>query len=342
MDFLKIPLFPFSLLYGLVISLRNLFFDIGIFESIKVNAPVISVGNLTAGGTGKTPLVEYILEFLLKQNKRAAVVSRGYKRTTRGTLVVSDGERLLSNAEACGDEPFQIARKFPNAIVIVDEQKSRSALLAVQKYNCNYIIVDDGFQHRKLYRDLDIVLVDASKPLNRELMLPAGLKREPIWNLKRADIIIYSNWKQKSDTLKNTSAKLTARTMLEARKLTGIQANDMLELEVLKNKTCVAFCGIGNPDSFERTLNELGLDVKIFKKYSDHYQYEAEDIEILKKEFEEQKTDFVITTEKDFSRLINMKAQINELPLYYLQVAVRFISGEEDFQKKITNVRMNN
>lgn len=342
MVILKIALFPFSLLYGLVISLRNLFFDIGIFKTVKVKVPVISVGNLTAGGTGKTPLVEYILEFLLRQNKRTAVVSRGYKRTTKGTLVVSDGERLLCKADECGDEPFQIAQKFPSSIVIVDEQKSRAAQLAVQKFNCDHIIVDDGFQHRQLHRNLDIVVVDASKPLSRELMLPAGLRREPMRNIKRADIIIYSNWKQKSDTLKNTSAKLTARTMLEPRKLVGIQKYDMLELEVLKNKTCVAFCGIGNPDSFERRLKELGLVVKIFKKYSDHYQYDAEDIEILKKEFKEQKTDFVITTEKDFVRLINMKAQITELPLYYLEVAVRFISGEEDFQKKITNIRMNN
>lgn len=342
MVILKIALFPFSLLYGLVISFRNLFFDIGIFKTVKVNVTVISVGNITAGGTGKTPLVEYILDFLLKQNKRVAVVSRGYKRTTKGTLVVSDGERLLCNADECGDEPFQIARKFPNSIVIVDEQKSRAAQLAVQKYKCDYVIVDDGFQHRQLHRNLDVVVVDASKPLSRELMLPAGLRREPMLNLKRADIIIYSNWKQKSDTLKRTDVELTARTLLEPRKLVGLRGNDILELEAIRNKTCVAFCGLGNPESFERTLNELGLDVKIFKKYSDHYQYKTEDIEIMIKEFKTQKTDFVITTEKDFMRLINMKAHTTELPLYYLEVAVRFISGEEDFQKKITNIRMNN
>ncbi len=342
MIFLKIALFPFSLLYGLVVSIRNLFFDIGIFKTVKLNVPVISVGNLTAGGTGKTPLVEYILEFLLKQNIPVAVVSRGYKRKTKGTLVVADGEQLLCSADACGDEPFQIASKFPNSIVIVDEQKSRAAQLAVQKFNCNYIIVDDGFQHRKLHRDLDVVLIDASKPLKRELMLPAGLRREPISSLKRADIIIYSNWKQKADTLKNIGDKLTGCTVLEPRKLVGIQSDVISELQILKNKSCIAFCGLGNPDSFENTLEELGLKIKVFKVYSDHYQYLAEDIEILKKEYEEQKADFVITTEKDFVRLINMKAQINQLPLYYLEVAVRFISGEKEFLKKITNIRMNN
>lgn len=338
----KILLFPFSLLYGLVIFFRNLFFDIGIFKTVKVNVPVISVGNITAGGTGKTPLVEYILDFLQKQNKRVAVVSRGYRRITKGTLVVSDSERLQGNIYACGDEPFQIARKFPNAIVIVDEQKSRAAQLAVQKFNCDFIIIDDGFQHRKLHRNLDIVVVDASKPLASEPMLPAGLKREQMWNLKRADFIVYSNWKQKSDTLKNTGVELTARTKLEPRKLVSIGSDDILDLEVIRNKTCFAFCGIGNPDSFGRTLNDLGLEVKFFKKYSDHYPYTVEDIEILKKEFKARKTDFVITTEKDFVRLINMKAQTTELPLYYLEVAVRFINGEEEFQKKITNIRMNN
>ena len=194
MSLLKILLYPFSILYGFIIVIRNLFFDIGIFKTRKVNVPVISIGNITAGGTGKTPIVEYLTQYFLEQNHKVAVISRGYKRKTKGTVVVSDGKLLIYNASECGDEPLQIASKFPEAIIIVDENRYRAAKLAEEKFKCDIILMDDGFQHRNLHRDFDVVVIDVTKPPNKEGLLPSGFKREPLSSLKRADAIIFSRW----------------------------------------------------------------------------------------------------------------------------------------------------
>jgi len=154
--------------------------------------PVVSVGNITTGGTGKTPVVEWIVRHFLNQNLKVAVVSRGYRRTSRGTVVVSDGRSVLAAPDIGGDEAFQIARKFPAAIVVVDERRIRGARVALTNFGAKVVVLDDGFQHRSLHRTLDIVMVDAVPGLRRIRMLPAGLRREPVASLKRATIVVLS------------------------------------------------------------------------------------------------------------------------------------------------------
>ncbi|MFH2004154.1 MAG: tetraacyldisaccharide 4'-kinase, partial [Bacteroidota bacterium] len=190
----KIFLLPLSFLYSIIIFIRNLFYDIRVFGVNRVNVPVISIGNLTAGGTGKTPVIEYLVNYFKRKNIKVAVISRGYKRNTKGTLVVSDGSSIIAKPEQAGDEPYQIAVRFQEAVVIVDENRFRGAKLAVEKYKPEVILLDDSFQHRRIHRDLDIVLIDVTKPPHKEYMLPAGLRREPLSSLKRTNVLLFTRW----------------------------------------------------------------------------------------------------------------------------------------------------
>jgi tetraacyldisaccharide 4'-kinase len=336
----KILLYPFSILFGLIIILRNLFFDIGFFKTHKVKVPVISVGNLTTGGTGKTPIVEFFTGYLLRQNKKVAVVSRGYKRSTKGTLVVSDGKLLMQNANECGDEPYQIASKYPDAIVIVDEDKYRSASLAAEKYSCDIILVDDGFQHRKLHRDFDIVVVDVTSPPFEGNLLPAGLRREPFSALKRADAIIYSRWNEeiKFDYDVFASVPLNAKVKFKPSRLISFNAGETLQLDSVVGKKCTAFCGIGNPDSFKRILQAMGLEIITNKVFPDHYLYKSKDINIIKREYSKNKSDLVITSEKDSMRLLNYKNELKDLPVFYIEITAQFIDGEKQILEEINQL----
>lgn len=192
MNIVQLMLLPFSWLYGLTMILRNWCFEVGVFHVEQVSVPVISVGNMTAGGTGKTPMVEYLIRFYLKAGNKVAVLSRGYQRDTNGTQIVSDGSNLEMTAEESGDEPYQIARKFPNVMVIVDEKRSRAAQIAINRFQPDVILLDDGFQHRGIERQLDIVMIDGRKALDRISLLPVGLRREPLSGLQRANLMAIS------------------------------------------------------------------------------------------------------------------------------------------------------
>ena len=176
--------------------IRNWLFDIGILKSVDVGVPVISVGNITAGGTGKTPIVENIAKIFIEQGKKVAIVSRGFGRASRGTVVVSDGKNILAKAKDAGDEPLYLAQRFNSVIVVVDEQRVRGAQLAVTKYGAEIILLDDGFQHRYLKRDIDIVLMDSQNSPFVTSLLPAGYRREPLRSLQRANAIIWTKVKR--------------------------------------------------------------------------------------------------------------------------------------------------
>lgn len=331
MKILRIILYPFSLLYGLIIQLRNLFFDKGIFKVKKIDVPIISIGNIIAGGTGKTPVVEYVVKYLKSLGKHVAVISRGYKRETRGNLIVSDGKNIISDARACGDEPLQIAKKFFDAIVIVDENKYRAACVAKEKFNVDVIVIDDGFQYRWLYRDLDIVIVDSSRRKIDDYLLPTGYLREPISSLKRASFILY-NQKNYGNSFKAYSIDIPAeRIGYIAKSFVNIINGTKTGLDVFKNKNCTAFCGIGNPEAFKITLENVGLEVKSFLKYPDHHYYNGNEIEYLIERFIKDETDILVTTEKDSVRLLEYKNEFLEIPFYYLEIEVIFLTSEVRF-----------
>lgn len=339
MMILKILLSPFSIAYGAIIFIRNLFFDVGIFKISKVNVPIVSVGNLTVGGTGKTPIVEFITRYLLEKGLRVAVISRGYKRNTKGTLVVSDGENILAQPEEAGDELYQIAQKFREAVIIADENRARAAELAVKKLNCNIIVLDDAFQHRKIFRDLNIAVIDITRIPNKEFMLPAGFRREPLKAIRRSDFIIFTRIENTTDidgNLYNNVPK--AYTTFEPFKIININTETDYDIHQLKGKKCYAFCGIGNPNSFEKLLNDAGITSVKIKHYPDHYKYKNSDLDFIKEDFKKSGAELILTTEKDFIRLIKFKDRWVDIPIYYVEIKLKFVSDEQTFLNKIDNL----
>jgi tetraacyldisaccharide 4'-kinase len=334
-------LLPFSWLYGCVVVLRNLMFDWKIFRTERVGVPVISVGNITTGGTGKTPVVELIVKALQERNIRCAIVSRGYKRETHGLVEVSDGSSLKTKVRNAGDEAFQLATRLPKAIVVVDEQRVRGARYAVERLNAQAVVLDDGFQHRALHRDLDIVLIDAARSPFTMAMLPAGYRRDALSSLKRANAILLTKVMRDTNIEKHkeqiglySDAKIfsSSFTIVAFRRAkTGFS----VDLNSVKGKQAVAFCGIGQPESFKDSLDDLGIRVSSMISFEDHHPYSDSDIRRVIEEQEKFKADYIITTEKDLARVSSLDFP-EKYPLFYLEIEVS-IHQEQEWNELINS-----
>lgn len=337
-------LLPFSLLYWLGVAFRNLFFDNGVLKTTKVKVPIISVGNISAGGVGKTPVVEMLIE-RLKRKRHLAVVSRGYGRKSSGTVLVSDGKHQLVSVEKAGDEACQIANKYSDLIVIVDENRVRGAHKAVE-LGAELIVLDDGFQHRYLVRDLDVVILTTAEILNGDLLLPAGNRREPIASLERADVVMVSQ------CLNKREYERAARKVLKYKKpIVGLRATQKslkrasseknIGFKKLIDKIVIAFSGIGSPVSFEALLVQTGAILKKHFVFHDHHWYTERDIETIVQARKQFDADFVITTEKDVVRLKERYVKFLEAePIYVAEIRQEILAGEKrlnDSLKRILN-----
>ncbi len=282
-------LYLLSLLYGGAIFVRNFLYDSGVLKSKKLPVPVVSVGNISAGGTGKTSLVRYLAQEL-GRTLRVAVLLRGYRRKSRGTLVVSEWGSLRAGIEEAGDEAYLLARLLPDASVVVSEERFKGGLFAVEKLGAGLIILDDGFQHRRLYRNLDIVLLRKRDLTDR--LLPAGLLREPLKNLSRADAVVLSY-----QDVEPFEFELEEKPVFKMfRKFTHLLNTrfERVPLEILKDKEVIAFAGLGNNEQFFRSLEKLGFRLKEKLSFPDHYHY---------RDFELKKDELYITTPKDMVKL---------------------------------------
>ena len=343
MNSLALLLRPVSWLYGAAVWVRGKCYDLGVFRVDRVSVPVISVGNMSAGGTGKTPLVEYLVRMLLAERLRVAVVSRGYRRTTSGSFLVSDGTTLSVTAGEAGDEPYQIARKFPRAVVIVDERRARAAAVAVRDHAAQVIILDDGFQHRALGRDLDIVAVDSTKPLRTMPLLPSGLRRDVMRSLERAGVLVYSRCADPAhahEELGEAASAAECCVRADARRCVSIAGTGEIPLSALPGSTAVAFCAIGDPLSFRRSIEDAGCTVLDFQTYPDHHEFADADLEMVRVSADERRPDHVLTTEKDAMRLIGRTGLAALLPrtTSYLEIECRMLRGEERFRERVLGV----
>ncbi len=327
-------LLPFSWLYGCGVVLRNLFYDWHIFRTERVGVPVISVGNITTGGTGKTPVVGLIAKMLQERTIRSAVVSRGYKRETLGLVEVSDGSSLKATAREAGDEAFQLATRLRKTIVVVDEQRVRGARYAVNKLNAQAVVLDDGFQHRALHRDLDIVLIDASLSPFTMAMLPAGHRRDALHSLKRANAVLLtkvtpaSNVEKLKEQIRIYSRAKMFSSSYGVTAFRRAKTGFSVDLNSVKGKHAVAFCGIGQPESFKESLEQLGVKVSSMLSFEDHHSYSDADVRKIVAEQENLKADYIITTEKDMVRLSSFDFS-EKYPLFYLEIEVTIHEDEE-------------
>jgi tetraacyldisaccharide 4'-kinase len=341
-------LLPFSLLYWLGVAVRNWFFDIGVLRTTKVSVPVISVGNISAGGVGKTPFVELLIEKIVVSD-RLAVVSRGYGRKSTGTVVVSDGRGKCSSIDDSGDEPAQLANKYPEVIVVVDEQRVRGARKALE-LGATMILLDDGFQHRYLHRDLNIVILTAEEILNGDFLLPSGNRREPVTSLKRADVLMVTRCVDVKEYEQVIAVGRERQMFPPGTPIVGLKTKlklfkrgssyEIVNAKGVTGKKIMVFSGIGNPKSFEELL--LKENMKILKHivFSDHHWYTESDIKRILDAKKQTHADFIITTEKDAVRLREEFAGFLETePVIIAEIQQEIISGEQTFTELLK--RMN-
>ena len=350
----RLFLLPCSLLYWLAVVLRNWFFDIGILKTTKVGVPVISIGNISAGGVGKTPIVEMLIE-RFGNNRRLSVVSRGYGRKSKGTIVVSDGKRNLASVEISGDEPSQLAKKFSNLIVVVDEKRARGAQKAFE-LGAELILLDDGFQHRYLYRDLNLVVMTTEEIVNGDWLLPAGNRREPISSLKRADLIIVSRCADMTEfeqAKRIIEPRLTTRLHpnphLRGERIVGVRTklksfkrtttNKRIEPGRFVGKKIIAVSAIGHPKAFESLLEDAVMIVVKHFVFSDHHWFSDEDIQTIVKARKALNVDFIVTTEKDFMRLGERFVEFLEIePVIVAEIQQVFVAGKDTLDALIKHV----
>ncbi len=317
-----ILLWPLSVLYGFAIRVRNFCYDKGLCKSYTVDCKVISVGNVTVGGTGKTPTVQYLFEKLSSLGKRVAILSRGYGRTTKGGVLVSDGEKIWCTAREAGDAPFLLALSCFGAIVAVDEDRIRMARKIVAKYSPDVIILDDAFQHRRIRRDLDIVMIRSGKPFGNGFLLPAGPLREPLQSLRRSHLILASG---KDDSVKKITAKERIPVVNFHYKVRDIRnKHGYVSATELSGKDIIAFCGIANPTSFLQTLANFHVNILDFATFQDHHRYTEKDLMQLRFRSQRLASNYIITTEKDWVKLPQ-----DELDDAWLYVRIGIIPEEE-------------
>ncbi len=294
-------LWPFSQIYAFVMDVRNILYDLGVLASYRVNSCVICVGNISVGGTGKTPTVIWLANELLGKYN-VAILSRGYGRNSRGTLVVSDGTRVCATPREAGDEPFLIAHACPRAIVVVDEQRVRGAQFLVESFKPDVIILDDSFQHQRLRRDLNIVTLRANRPFGNRFCLPAGPLREPLRHLKRADMLLVIGEGEEAIA---ELASLKKPVFLAHYGIDQIvnQSQKALSTQKLKGRKVFAFCGLAHPDGFRALLLELQVNLLDFISFKDHYFYSQSDIDFIKNKASFVSAQIILTTEKDWVKV---------------------------------------
>ncbi|MFC1555990.1 tetraacyldisaccharide 4'-kinase [candidate division KSB1 bacterium] len=304
-------------IYHIFIQIRNFFFNHGLFREVSLSVPVVSVGNVSFGGTGKTPMVIWLAKQIQKEGFPVVILSRGYKRRSFFPKIVSDYAKVLSSLRAAGDEPYLVAKKLPGVPVIVARNRVRGARKAIKRFNPRVILLDDGFQHRKLARKFDIVLLDKPQALKSNVRL-----REPVKNLRRADTVVFTKYDQyeKAQDIVQDFVQAFACPVFHAKYEPVAIRNDvqMHEAEKLKGKTVFLVAGIGNPKYFRHIVKDIGAHVTREFLYQDHAKYSRWRIRRILKKFDSCSADYLITTEKDWHKL--KKWIPDNCPFYYLDI----------------------
>lgn len=322
---------PLGWLYGSLARVRIRLYELGLFSSYRAPVPVISVGNLAAGGTGKTPVVDYIARFLLAQGRRVAIVSRGYGgELNLGVHLVCSGNGPLLGPQQVGDEPYLLARRNPRALILTARRRADGVRQAVSKHGAEVVLLDDGFQHRAVDRDLDIVLLDARRPLGNGRVLPAGALREFPGALSRGDLFILTRCP--AETL--PALELPGLVLHSRHRPASILVDSEgrpLPVEQLRGCRGLAFAGIADPRGFFAGLRQLGLTLAKTLSFADHCRYNAGELEQLRAAAAE--VDYLVTTEKDGVKLGQAAFAV---PCYQLPLDLEIVEAGALEQRLIT------
>src|SRR5881394_993787 len=353
-------LYALSFVYERIVQLRLYLYRKRIFRERTLGCLVISIGNLTVGGTGKTPVVEKFARALQVGGRRVAILSRGYKSQPKPTKrswldrilgrlvdsprVVSDGKFLLLDSLTAGDEPYMLAHNLKDVLVLVDKDRVKSGRYAIDKWQVDTLLLDDGFQYLHLKHRLDMVLVDRQAPFGNEFLLPRGTLRETPRNLRRASyIFITKNTGEPNFDLMRRIRRYnrTAEVIECAHKplhLQNVFTGERLPLDALRDAFIGSLCAIAAPESFEAALQKLGAHVDLAKRYIDHHYYtEAELISFINRCIRRDLA-MIVTTEKDSVRMPRLPEADLKVPIYFLRVEIEILSGHESWEHCVARI----
>ncbi len=346
-----------------VVQVRLWLYRNRILRDHPLGCLVVVVGNLTVGGTGKTPVVEKFARALRDRGRKVAILSRGYKSKTPPVWkkawyaithtdeppprVVSDGQDIFLDSEQAGDEPYMLARNLPGVVVLVDKNRVKAGAYAIKRFACDTLVLDDGFQYLALKGRLNLLLVDKTNPFGNGHLLPRGILREPVKHLRRANYIFLtkSNGRRDPELEAQIARYKPDADVIEcAHRPKYLQRMDAKAgaaagrepLAWLKGRRILAFCGIATPESFEKFLRELGALLVGRERFLDHYRYTPEDLEELYDAAEREGAECLVTTEKDAVRISD--AAGSPLPVYYLRLEIEIIRGAADFDEAVGRI----
>ena len=333
---LLLAMIPPSWAYGAATALRNRRYDSGAVRAERLPRPVVSIGNITVGGTGKTPMAILVARGLLARGFHPAVLSRGYggRRSGSGN-VVSDGRQIFLSPAEGGDEPALMAASLPGVPVITGPERSISGRLAIDKFAVDVLVLDDGFQHRRLARDVDILMIDGQNPFGNRRLLPAGpLREDPRTALDRADIVVKTVVEKLpgrpsgSDSLADSSRPVF-RAAYEATGLCPGDGGEALPPKILQDKKILAFTAIAAPEKFQATLKAMGARIIKFLAFPDHYFYKERDVQKIAGAAKREAAEMIVTTEKDGVKLVACEEFYRNI--HVLSIGLRIDPGEEAF-----------
>lgn len=336
-----------SFLYLGIVRLRLRAFSSHTMRRHQIGCPVVSVGNLTVGGTGKTPVVEKLARDLSSRGRKVAILSRGYKSVRRrrhGTnnspvRVVSEGGALLLDSKTAGDEPFMLAKNLRGVAVVVDKDRVECGRHAISEFGSDLLILDDGLQYLRLHRRFDLVLIDREAPFGNEHLLPRGTLREPPQHLKRATHILITkcDGSDLTELYQRIRSYNKTAPIIECRhrpvELQDFSTGEIIPLSQLQGLRAGCLSAIASPESFEQGLRRMGVSLELSQSYADHHRYSKRELDRFIKRCERRGVSCILTTEKDAVRMPRMMNQ--EIPIRYLRIEIEILKGEEHWNRML-------
>ncbi len=352
-------LFGSSKVYHALVNIHRWLINVRILRDKTLGVQVIAIGNLTVGGTGKTPVVEKFARELRDAGRNVAILSRGYRSKPAPFLelllnkillredqtpprVVSDGKSLLLDSEMAGDEPYMLASNLKDVVVLVDKDRVKSGLYAIEKFGCDTLLLDDGFQYWNLRgRRHDVVLVDRQQPFGNEHLLPRGTLREPPSHLARAHTIFITKSDGQTAELRQQISRLNPEAAIiecvhHPLYLEDVFTGEQRKLDFLRGHKVASLSGIAQPESFERSLVQLGAELVYSKRFADHHRFTQQEILNVINRGKKRQADTIITTQKDAVRF--PKLDRRDLPIYFMRVEIQIVSGANDFQDCVRKI----
>lgn len=356
---LRSVLFALSKVFEVAVKTRRFLYNVRILRDSTLGVQVIAIGNLTVGGTGKTPVVEKFARVLKDAGRNVAILSRGYRskppplstrlknkflfrQDTTPPRIVSDGKSLLLDSETAGDEPYMLASNLKDVIVLVDKDRVKAGRYAIQKFGCDTLLLDDGFQYWKLRgRRRDIVLVDFQQPFGNDHLLPRGTLREPHEHLARASTIFITKSDGNAVALRKRIQELNPTAGIIECVHHPLYFEDVFTgerhgLELLQGKKIASLSGIAQPESFEVSLQKLGGELVYSKRFADHHRFSQQEILNVINRSKKRQAQAIITTQKDAVRF--PKIDRRDLPFYFMRVEIKILAGANDFEDCVRQI----